>query len=329
MRPRGFSRGVGAVLAVLLVLIPGAARAQEDVLTLRDRCASQASTLADHCLEAALAAQAVQGAVALSLAGGSDNPGTPSTLGRRLGTTPRIALSLRVAGIRSDAPDVARDQELPLRGESFFTGSVEGRVAVGAFHGFSLVPTVGGVLSVDLLGSAGVALLPSDFGFHGNVGSVGLGARLGLLRESFSLPGVSVSAMRRWTGSIRMGRSDRLGDGTLVDVDPTVTSIRALVGKDLLAVGLLAGVGWERHSGSARIRVSPPAAETSGEGDLDDLASDRILYFGGLSVTYLVLQISAEAGWTGGYFDLPDRGGGLYAPSDGSFFGSVSLRLTI
>lgn len=318
----------GVVLS-LATLTPAALRAQDDVFELRDRCAATDSTLGPPCLEAALAAQATQGAVGLALAGGSDNPGTPSTLGRRLGTTPRVALSLRVGGAWSDAPDVARSADLPVREEGFFAGSLEGRAAVGVFQGFSPVPTVGGILSLDLVGTAGVTFLSSGFGFHGNPGSLGIGARVGLLRESFTLPGVSVSAVRHWIGRVRLGRLDQSDRGTRVDVEPRITSIRAVAGKDLMAVGLIAGMGWDRYSGAARVRVGRSGAAGPADVRVDDFHSDRVLYFGGLSVTYLVLQVSAEAGWTGGYFELPDRTGGLYDPSGGSFFGSVALRLTI
>lgn len=328
-RPAAIHRRVPALVVMALLTLGGSGvRAQEHVFELRDRCATGVP-FEEHCLEAALAAVATQGAVGLTLAGGSDHPGTASTLGRRLGSSPRVGLSFRVGGTWADGPDVDRDQELPVRGEGLFAGSLEGRIGVGVFDGFSPLPTVGGILSMDLLGSVGVALLPSAFGYRNNVGSVGLGARVGLLRESFSLPGVSVSAAHRWAGSVQLGNVNQAGQGIRTDVDPTVTSVRAVVGKDLLAVGLLAGWGWDRYSGSARILVSPPGAATVGEAAMDAFTSDRTLWFGGFSMTYLVLQVSAEAGWTRGYFDLPDRGADLWKPSDGSFFGSVALRLTI
>src|SRR5690606_37409342 len=116
--------------------------------------------------EAALAFEAVRGGTGLAAAQGNPVPGSSSTLGRRLGTSPRIALSLRAGITRASLPD-ARSGDVPADDRSFGIPTLEGGVAVGVVEGFSPLPTVGGILSVDLLASAGTAGLDDDDGFDG------------------------------------------------------------------------------------------------------------------------------------------------------------------
>jgi hypothetical protein len=114
-----------------------------------------------------------------------------------------------------------------------------------------------------------------------------------------------------------------------VDVDPTVTSARAVVGKDLLALGLLAGAGWDRYQGSGRLQMRPDLGGCCGA-DAEDFQADRLLFFGGASLNFLVIQLAAEAGWARGFDDVAGRAaGGRYDPAAGSLFGNVALRLTL
>ena len=58
------------------------------------------------CRATSVAAQALLGHLAAVAGLGSEVPGTASNLGRRLGTTPRVALSLRAGGLRAGLPDL-------------------------------------------------------------------------------------------------------------------------------------------------------------------------------------------------------------------------------
>jgi hypothetical protein len=111
---------------------------------------------------------------------------------------------------------------------------------------------------------------------------------------------------------------------------PTVTSVRATVGKDFLAFGILGGWGWERYGGKSTIgelRGSPTIGLTPvAMADSDDYTSDRTLFFGGLSYTFLVLQLAAEGGFATGWNDVPSQTD--YGPTAGTIFGSLSGRLT-
>ena len=101
-----------------------------------------------------------------------------------------------------------------------------------------------------------------------------------------------------------------------------------MVGKDLFAVGASLGVGWERYAGDARIGAVAPDGER-GSADLDGFVSDRRIYFAGVSLTYLIVQLAAEGGWASGFDAVAGRPQGAYDPSSGSFFLSFGARLTL
>jgi hypothetical protein len=65
--------------------------------------------------------------------------------------------------------------------------------AVGILSGWSIAPTIGGFASLDLIGSVGHLMMPDEFSEAGK--SWAVGARVGILRESFTAPGVSVTGI--------------------------------------------------------------------------------------------------------------------------------------
>jgi hypothetical protein len=309
-----------ALVAAVLAWAPSVLTAQNDVQALAARCRGSNAQLEAICREAAVAAQAGHAGVGLLAAGGAPVPGAASTIGRRFGGTPRFALSLRGNTARIPAPDV--EEGSPSSGESSFGFGAHASITAGLLDGFSLAPTVGGVLSLDLFAGAGVLLLPDDVGFQGNTSTWGFGASVGLLRESFTLPGVTLSLARRSVGDVQLG--DRAGgDRVQVELDPTVTSVRGVVGKDLLAVGVIAGMGWDEYASDVSIMVAGPGAAAA------ELESSRMLYFGGVSFNFLLLQLSAEGGWAGGFDAVPGRPAAGYDPGDGSLFLSLAGRLTL
>lgn len=329
-RPRALAFAVAGV-ALVAGLAPLAA--QEDPEGLARECMESSgfldAELLRWCRETAMAARAVQGEVALAAAGGSDVPGTPSTVGWRLGTMPRIAVALRVGATGAAVPDVRRFRTLqPAPEASFVAPSLQAQAVLGIFQGFSPAPTVGGILSVDLLVGGSLVFLPEDRGFDGNAAGYLLGARLGLLQESFTLPGISLGVARRGLGSVRLGSEADDGE---VDAGLDVTSVRLTAGKDFLALGILAGVGWDRVTGDLRIRarhVEAGLVAAEGRATSGDFETSRLTYFAGVSLPpYLIVQLSAEGGWAEG-FDISGTDSGGYDPTEGSFFGSLSLRVT-
>lgn len=329
----GPTAALGVLLVALYVLLlaaPASLAAQEDPEGLALRCSNNLTGTDLHrwCLETALAARAVQGEIAVLAAGGSDVPGTANTVGRRLGTTPRIALTVRLAGADAAVPDVRQYRGGPAPEASFLAPSLQAQAVMGVFQGFSPAPTVGGLLALDLVAGGSWVFLPGDRGFDGGAGGYLLGARIGLLRESFTLPGVSVGVTRRGLGDVRLGGEADDGE---VDADLDVTSLRATVGKDFLAVGILGGIGWDRVTGDVRIRAR---AEEAGLPAMEGTAvsgafqTNRFSYFGGATLTFLILQASAEVGWAEGLDAVPGRASGGYDPTGGRLFGGLSLRIT-
>jgi hypothetical protein len=198
---------------------------------------------------------------------------------------------------------------------------------VGLLDGFSLAPSVGGILSADLFGSLHFLAPSQDAGFGDGMGGWGLGGRVGILRESFTLPGISVSVGYRSLGDTEWGAwAD--GDNAEADFGTGVTSVRALIGKDLFGLGLFAGAGWDRYSAEGEARVRDPESGLQGDVSVDALGRTRRLYFLGGSMTFVVLQASVEAGWAEGHdLSFPEGEIGRFDPSSRSLFGSFSLRL--
>ncbi len=322
--------------AALLVVSPHGAAGQDHVTELANACAGSSlrvgtDALEAWCTEVALAAQGTVGGLGLAVTGGNPVPGSASTLGRRVGSVPRISVGVRGSLSGARIPEVRDAVVVPAPGEDFLASGLRISAAVGLLDGLSLAPTIGGILSFDVLAYLSLVSLPGSRGYDGGVGAWGVGGRVGLLRESFTLPGVSVSLVRHGIGSASLG-DVTAGDRGQVTVDPTVTSIRAVAGKDLVGLGVLAGVGWDRFGGDAAVLARIPATVTEpareGSASTDDFDPSRRVYFGGLSLNLLILQLSAEGGWASGLDGVPGRAAGGFDPTEGSLFGSLSVRLT-
>ena len=320
--------GATAVGMVAVMAVGSPVASQESVTRLGTACAVGAAALANQCLELALAAQAAHGLVGLGAAGGTELSGSSSTLGRRFGSTPRFGLGVRGGFIHASMPG---SLAAPL-GESADKGVlawvVDAAAVIGVFNGFSLAPTVGGILSVDLVATATRVSGPGDRGFQGPVTGFGLGVRVGAFRESFTLPGVTVSAARRWLGEHELGRASV--DNGEAAIDQTVTSLRATVGKDLLGFGVFGGLGWDRYRSDVTLEAIGFGENDGLTGTATDepLQTDRTLFFAGLGYTVLIYQFSAETGYAAGFDQVEGRSGG-YDPSSGAFFLKVAFRLTL
>lgn len=325
---RGRSTTVIAVAACILgALGPYRAAAQEEVTRLADACASSdPGVLASPCRESTLAVQAVQALIGLSSSGGSELPGSSSTLGRRFGGTPRLALSAGFSLVRADLPRTLAPATGVSSPDGVFLTAFNATGSAGLFQGFSAAPTIGGILAVDALATFSYARAPGHIGFDDPATGFGLGARIGILRESFTLPGVTISLTRRWIGSTSLSSED----GDEAEVGVTATSIRLTVGKEFLAFGLLGGAGWDRYSGEAAVRVRPSGPSgPSGAADTDSFRTDRMVFFGGVGYTFLVAQIGLEGGWAEGNEAPPGRSSFGFDPESGSLFVRLSFRMTL
>ena len=125
----------------------------------------------------------------------------------------------------------------------------------------------------------------------------------------------------------------RFGDaagpgGGAVEVDPTVTSIRATVGKDLLSVGVLLGMGWDRLGGSATVLAGLEDGAVV-QASTASFENRRTLIFGGASMNFLVLQLSAEAGLARGFGAVNGYRGTPFDADRTTAYGSLAFRLTM
>jgi hypothetical protein len=302
--------------------------------TLRQQCVTmvESSSYEALCVNVADAIEIAQPRLGIALSGGNPVPGTASTLGMRLGALPRISLAARVTAAPVDLPAIERTTS--SSDVEFGVASLAADASIGLFQGFALFPTVGGFGSVDLLGSVGIVPLPGDEGFHeSSPFTWAAGARVGLLRESFTAPGVSVSAMYRSLGDISYGNVDTglLGGDrdTFFRVSGyNVTSFRGVVGKRFLGFGLTAGAGYDRYRADVLIRVRDPGLDPNRIRSIqqDGLKANRTSLFANASYTFLLLSVVAEAGWQQG-------GDAVSGATDkiekGALFGGIALRIGI
>lgn len=321
---RAMRGGAGVVLSLfgMLAALVGAAQpgvAQLDRAGLQALCAAEAG-----CLDAVLAVEAIQGGTALVLTSGSELPGANSTLGLRFGSTPRVAGSVRLGITSSSFPALAGNGTAGASGKTTWTPSLQGALAVGVFDGFRLAPTVGGLFSLDLIGTYARGFPSASDGFSSNASAFGYGLRLGLLRESFTLPGATVSIVRRHVSDVSWSGVDGATPGRVELAGPRATSVRATVGKDLLALGITAGLGWDRVDADGSLIAGNAAAATA----FESFRAERALMFAGVTATFLVLQLNGEFGYAAGFDALePAPAAGAFDPSAGSIFISASARL--
>lgn len=315
-----------AAAPVLLLVLAGLASpgGAQTVADLTARC-SDASGGAAWCAAGAAAYGAVSAGMGLAAGAGSEIPGTSSTLGWRRGLGPRLALSARLTGARIPLPAVDQALSSRLPGLRSLVSGASLEAAVGLFDGFRTAPLYGGILALDAIASVGMLRLPREDGFQDDAFSAGIGARVGLLRESFDVPGISISAVRRFFGEARLGAE---GAPASLRMKSSVTSVRALVGKDLSAAGVLVGAGWDRSSGEATLEGAASPEGRRGSVQLDGPPVDRLLFFGAVSRTWQVIHVTAEFGWAAGFDQAADPATMPFDPGAGSIFGSLSLRIT-
>lgn len=329
-QPRGaaLTRTFAALLCCAAALAaPAAASAQS---TLRAQCGPAFNAaVRELCENVADATVILQPRIGVALSGGNPVPGTASTMGMRFGSMPRISLGLRVTAAAVELPPVERlGQQQNI---TFPVGGISVDGSVGVFQGIALLPTVGGFGSLDLLASAGVLPLPRGEGFDdGSALSWAAGVRLGVLRESFTAPGVSIDLMYRRLGDVAYGSPDLTDrDAFLSMTDSDVRSARLVVGKRILGFGATAGAGYDRYRSSFTGRVGDPRP---GNPDfILEVADPRVIttrtsLFGNASLTVIILNLNLEAGWQQG--GSPPTGA-TDLIGKGGLFGGIAVRLAI
>jgi hypothetical protein len=339
-----------AAIAAALVVSAAPLAAQGDIETV---CNEYSGEVQARCAAVAQAVDAAQPQLGILLAGGNPTLGTASTGGVRLGLIPRFSVTARVNVVAARLPDIrevsAGDEGVDVDEFRVPAPAVGANVSLGLTNGFSVAPMIGGFGAIDLLGSVTVlplSLAGDDFG--DNAYSWGAGARVGLMRESFITPGVSVSLMYRDLGEIQFGtvcegsevsvggnRSTCAGGGDFGEINFGLTNLsgRAAISKRLLGLGLTAGVGYDKFNTDANFAFrSPVIAGTEQIVRFEDVEvdNDRWSAFLDGSFTLLFGSIVGEIGWMQG----ADPIGNFPSTSDfdakeGTWYGSAGVRLSL
>ena len=317
------------VFALGAVLLPAPAFAQNDLTA---RCTGVPNDPGRRfCNLIAEAIEIGQARVGIVFTGGNPVPGAASTVGMRIGKLPRVAVGARLTGVGMDLPPLA-DFNGGSEIEDFLP-SLNIDATVGIFEGIGLLPTVGGFASFDLIGSVGTVGISEDEGFsEGRVSSWALGARLGILRESFTAPGISVSGMYRRISGQSFGSQQLAPEDAFFDIEGLrVLSLRGVVGKRIVVLSALAGVGYDKYNSDVSFALNNPSLTGPSRFDfsVEDFSNDRLTAFGSLYYTVLVLSVVGEAGWqSGNDLGVPLPAGRTSLAEKGAFYGSLIVRVS-
>lgn len=328
MNVRSLKSGVAAIAAGMLAA--GTLPAQQ----ISPSCAGQ-GLAQDACQKAADIFAFMAPQLAVSIAGGNATLGQGSVLGG-LG---HFSIGVRATALQGELPDLesVEVESGPAQRSTFavedqIVGLPQVDVGVGVFKGFPVgLTNIGGI---DLLASASwiPELEEDDFTLRATDGQfqVGYGARLGILQETLTMPGVSITYLRRQLPSadiIARPDNDTL---SVLDAGVTVDSWRAVVSKKVLVFGFAAGVGQDRseteanvsavvNDGIVRIAMGTPQPFSQ--------TLTRTNAFANLTLHMAVLKLTGEVGrvWGG---DAPTFNSfeGTSA-AEPRLYGSVGLRL--
>ncbi|HEY8164805.1 MAG TPA: hypothetical protein VIF83_04550 [Gemmatimonadaceae bacterium] len=215
----------------------------------------------DACQKAIDLFQYVAPQLGALLAGGNPTQGLTGTLGG----VGHFSVGVRGNVMTTSLPEVdkvvpsttgAVSSTYPLKDQLF--GLPVADVAIGLVRGFDLGLTQTG--GVDLLLSGSVIPSYDKGSITVDVPSgslkLGYGVKLGLLKETLLVPGVSLSVLTRELPLVNItGESgnDRL---ILDDVRVKSTSWRAVAGKSFLFFGIAGGFGRDSYDSNARISVT-------------------------------------------------------------------------
>lgn len=313
-----------ALSACALSAVAGAAQ-ERNVLVI-DCGDGSAPEVTARCNEAVLALEAMRAGVGLSLSQGTDIPGFASTVGIGEGGFPKISTSLRFSITRLKIPVLIGSQQVPAESGTLTISSLQGNVGVGVFNGFAGPRRLRGIFSLDLLASAGLSILPNEDGFRGSELALGYGARLGVLREGFSNPGVALSLMRReFVHDVFYGT---FVDDVQLGFDPGTTSLRLTVGRDYFTAGFILGGGFDWYDGQVSLTVRDREGGIgTGTATSKNFTSRRATAFAGGQYTYKIFQTSLELGWAEG-FDTLEGYSGPFEAGSSTYYGSLAVRMT-
>ncbi len=354
---------------IFSLLLPAAAAAQSEGggNGLAATCATLpvefSADTRDFCYTVAQAVESAQPQVGIAVVGGNVTPGSATSGGLRLGAIPGLTVTGKVNFVMARFPNVASSEAGAGRStgeKSIPAPAVQGTASLALLPGFTVAPGMNGFGAIDLLGS--VTWLPikasqlHGFGENTATTAYGVGGRLGILKESFVTPGVSVSLMYHNLGQVSYGNvcettaapTGAGGDGPQTqtgicvgDGDPGEFafdlkdwSARAQASKKFALFGVAGGIGYDRWSSHTNYGFRGSCLESSAcfvrvtDAGLD---TSRWSAFADATVGGILGSLVAEVGWLQGADPIAGYNAGVneFDPTKGTFFGSVGLRLTL
>ncbi len=310
-------------LLILLVLLSPSAGLSQQGQALVAGCVTGTPQLPHACVDATLAARSLITDTGFLLSLGSAAPGSWGPLRRN---TPRFDVSFRIAGLRAHIPVVTHEPAVGQAKGEFVLKTIQGNLVAGLFEGFQVKPTVGGLLSLDLLAQGHFLFFPKEVGLDSRMGAFSLGVRLGLVRETFTLPGIAVSVSRRFMSPMTLDW-ESVHYSTGLVINPSISSLRLTIGKSISSLGLMAGAGLDSHNSEVTLMVLPQDSDPTEFNA--PLVIRRPVLFSGVSLSLLILQLSTEIGWAFGPSMLEGRALGPIDLKQGSGFLSLAARLSV
>jgi hypothetical protein len=291
-------------------------------------CSPYASNARRVCAAAVDGTRAFHPVIGVLVSGGNPTIGSAATLGG----VGHASVTVRANAVELVLPDLAYNgssSAVPA-GDEVWTPAPAVEGALGIYRGKQA-----GLLAVDLLGSA--QLLPTNQIDHLTLDAgarkigdmalgLGLGVRVGLLREMGPVPAVSVSIMRRDIPRITYGDVTG-GDRYSYGVDLRATNLRVVASKQLLAFDVAAGVGWDKYTGDALIRFRDPATGITQPEVPVELDNSRILTFVNAGMSLSVVRLTAEVGYQGGRDQNLSTDFEDFDTTKGKFFAGLGLRV--
>ena len=321
---------LGAGLALVTAVNAGAQ-------TTANSCAP--GTSQDACQMAVDVFQLLSPQLGLALAGGNAVLGSGSTLGG----PGHFSLGVRVNGFQGDLPDIGsfpvpstsgrvqRTGTNALPSSTQWVGLPTADAAIGLFGGVPLPLTnVGGI---DLLLSATYVPTIGDSTSDVRIApdrnlEVGYGVRIGLLKESLVVPGLSFTYLKRDLPTTTISGSSPDVGVAVRDAKVKTSAWRVVASKNLLTFGIAGGIGQDKYDDEANVQGTVKTVITSASQTVfmkQDLT--RTNYFVDLSLNFPVFKLVGEVGQVNGgtvnTFNEFETG----AADKSRTYGSVGFRL--
>lgn len=270
----------------------------------------------DACQMAVDVFQLLSPQLGLALAGGNAVLGSGSTLGG----PGHFSLGVRANFFQGDLPDIGsfpvpsqtgrvqRTAPNGLPSSTQFVGLPTADAAIGLFGGVPLPLTnVGGI---DLLLSA--TYIPSIGDSTDNVRispdrnlQLGYGVRVGLLKESIVVPGVSFTFLKRDLPKTTITGTSSDLDVLVKDAKVKTTAWRVVASKTLLTFGIAGGIGQDKYDDDASVTGTVKGGPVqASQAVLMSQSLTRTNYFVDLSLNLPAFKLVGEIGQaTGGVVD--------------------------